>query len=117
MSRFQHPPKSEPPDFRRLLYFAYLIYRSVIGSVVGTCLGILGTTINNRMRMKELRQIVRDASLASSGVVALTTSEALASAPVTTASLNEESLAQIKNLIDSQQKDLKSLSGKVKLTR
>ena len=88
--------------------------RSVIGSVVGTCLGILGTTINNRMRMKELRQIVRDASMATSGV-ALVTSGALASAPVTTASLNEESLTQIKSLFDNQQKDLKTLSGKVKL--
>ena len=87
--------------------------RSVIGSVVGTCLGILGTTINNRMRMKELRQIVRDASMATSGV-ALVTSGSLASAPVTTASLNEESLTQIKSLFDNQQKDLKILSGKVK---
>lgn len=33
-------------------------YWSVIGSVVGTCLGILGTTINNRMRMRELRELV-----------------------------------------------------------
>ncbi len=33
-------------------------YWSVIGSVVGTCLGILGTTINNRLRMRELRELV-----------------------------------------------------------
>merc|ERR1719481_682700 len=33
-------------------------YWSVIGSVIGTCLGIFGTTINNRMRMNELRRLV-----------------------------------------------------------
>ncbi len=33
-------------------------YWSVIGSVVGTCLGIIGTTVNNRMRMRELRELV-----------------------------------------------------------
>ena len=33
-------------------------YWSVIGSVIGTCIGIFGTTINNRMRMNELRRLV-----------------------------------------------------------
>ena len=33
-------------------------YWSVLGSIIGTCLGILGTTINNRMRMNELRKLV-----------------------------------------------------------
>ena len=33
-------------------------YWSVLGSIIGTCLGILGTTINNRMRMRELRELV-----------------------------------------------------------
>ena len=37
------------------------IFRSVLGSVIGTCLGILGTTINNRLRMRELRNLVNDA--------------------------------------------------------
>ncbi len=37
-------------------------YWSVIGSVVGTCIGILGTTINNRLRMRELRQLVTNSS-------------------------------------------------------
>ena len=32
-------------------------YWSVIGSVIGACIGIIGTTINNRMRMRELRSI------------------------------------------------------------
>ncbi|XP_023341990.1 uncharacterized protein LOC111711784 isoform X4 [Eurytemora carolleeae] len=33
-------------------------YWSILGSIIGTCLGILGTTINNRLRMNELRQLV-----------------------------------------------------------
>jgi len=33
-------------------------YWSVLGSIIGTCIGILGTTINNRMRMNELRRLV-----------------------------------------------------------
>lgn len=37
-------------------------YWSVLGSVIGTCLGVFGTTINNRYRMKELRTIVSDAT-------------------------------------------------------
>lgn len=37
-------------------------YWSVIGSVCGAIIGIFGTTLNNRMRMKELRQLVTDAT-------------------------------------------------------
>lgn len=37
-------------------------YWSVLGSILGTCLGILGTTINNRLRMKELRELVAKSS-------------------------------------------------------
>lgn len=37
-------------------------YWSVIGSIIGTCIGILGTTINNRMRMRELRDLVAKSS-------------------------------------------------------
>merc|ERR1712142_537489 len=33
-------------------------YWSVLGSIIGTCIGIIGTTINNRMRMNELRRLV-----------------------------------------------------------
>ncbi len=33
-------------------------YWSIIGSVLGTMVGVLGTTINNRLRMKELRDLV-----------------------------------------------------------
>jgi len=37
-------------------------YWSIIGSILGTMLGILGTSINNRMRMKELRNLVEEAT-------------------------------------------------------
>ena len=73
----------------------------MIGSVVGTCLGILGTTINNRMRMKELRQIVRDASVASSGT-ALTTTPG-----------SDDSFERIKSVFEKQQQDLISVTEKV----
>ena len=33
-------------------------YWSIIGSVIGTIIGIVGTTFNNRMRMQELRNLV-----------------------------------------------------------
>eukprot|EP00092_Neocalanus_flemingeri_P023471 GFUD01025451.1.p1 GENE.GFUD01025451.1~~GFUD01025451.1.p1 ORF type:complete len:590 (-),score=165.01 GFUD01025451.1:130-1899(-) len=33
-------------------------YWSILGSILGTCIGIFGTTINNRMRMNELRKLV-----------------------------------------------------------
>ena len=33
-------------------------YWSVLGSILGACIGIVGTTINNRMRMAELRRLV-----------------------------------------------------------
>ena len=35
-------------------------YWSIIGSVIGTIIGIVGTTFNNRMRMQELRNLVED---------------------------------------------------------
>ena len=37
-------------------------YWSVIGSIVGACLGIFGTTINNKLKMRELRSIVTEAT-------------------------------------------------------
>jgi hypothetical protein len=33
-------------------------YWSIIGSIIGACIGIIGTTINNRLRMAELRRLV-----------------------------------------------------------
>lgn len=38
-------------------------YWSIIGSILGTMLGIFGTTINNRLRMKELRSLVEEATV------------------------------------------------------
>merc|ERR1712013_224753 len=37
-------------------------YWSVLGSIIGTCIGIIGTTINNRMRMNELFNILKQSS-------------------------------------------------------
>ena len=37
-------------------------YWSVIGSVIGAIIGILGTSINNYLRMRELRNIVTDSA-------------------------------------------------------
>ena len=53
-------------------------YWAVLGSIIGTTLGVLGTTINNRLRMRELRQIVRDAATGHSqiGVAAAATGAA-----------------------------------------
>ena len=59
------------------------IFRSVLGSVIGTCLGILGTTINNRLRMRELRNLVNDAiAVNKSTPIASTASAAAAAAAV-----------------------------------
>jgi len=38
-------------------------YWSIIGSILGTMLGIFGTSVNNRMRMKELRNLVEEATV------------------------------------------------------
>ncbi len=51
-------------------------YWSVIGSVVGTCIGILGTTVNNRMRMRELRELVTRSTAAATAAVAAAPSAA-----------------------------------------
>lgn len=37
-------------------------YWSIIGSAIGALLGIIGTTINNRLRIRELRSIVEQGS-------------------------------------------------------
>lgn len=49
-------------------------YLAILGSIIGTTIGVLGTTINNRLRMRELRQIVRDAANGHAGAAALATS-------------------------------------------
>ena len=37
-------------------------YWSIIGSVLGTIVGVLGSTINNHLKMKELRELVENAA-------------------------------------------------------
>merc|ERR1712029_344822 len=75
-------------------------YWSVLGSVIGTCLGLLGATINNRMRMKELRQIVTDSTQVSNSSGASSSTVAIAStAPLLTMSA-----------LESQQKQLEAMS-------
>ncbi len=37
-------------------------YWSIIGSVMGTMVGVLGSTINNHLKMKELRELVENAT-------------------------------------------------------
>ena len=92
------------------------LLRSVIGSVVGTCLGILGTTINNRMRMKELRQIVKDASMASAGITLASSGTAAATLSPTSSSVDvEKSLSHFQELLEKQLKDLHRVSENVSL--
>lgn len=73
-------------------------YWAVLGSIIGTSLGVLGTTINNRLRMRELRQIVRDASAGNS-------QNAAATATVSAAALNT---TVSKDLINQNTESLKS---------
>ena len=69
-------------------------YWSLLGSIIGTCLGVIGTTVNNRMRMRELRQIVTDSTKVSS------TQEPVTSTP------------QVLNIsaLEDQQKQLETMS-------
>ena len=73
-------------------------YWAVLGSIIGTSLGVLGTTINNRLRMRELRQIVRDASAGNS-------QNAAATAAVSASALNAN---VSKDLINQNTESLKS---------
>lgn len=43
-------------------------YWSIIGSVIGTVLGIVGTTWNNRMRMRELKELVASTANGNSNI-------------------------------------------------
>lgn len=67
-------------------------YWSVLGSIIGTCLGILGTTINNRLRMKELRRLVQQ----NSAVEEI-----------------QEVGAELSSSLDSHEKELSSLTVQV----
>ena len=73
-------------------------YWSVLGSVIGTCLGLLGATLNNRLRMRELRQIVTDSTQVSSSAASPNVAVA-STAPVLTMSA-----------LESQQKQLEAMS-------
>lgn len=44
-------------------------YWSIIGSILGTMVGVIGTTINNHIRMNELRNLVKDTAKPSSIIV------------------------------------------------
>jgi hypothetical protein len=81
-------------------------YWAVIGSIIGTTLGVLGTTINNRLRMRELRKIVRDAASvntqAGAGAVAVamaTENEATESAQI------NDNLVAIKDAVVTELND------------
>lgn len=37
-------------------------YWSIIGSILGTVIGIIGSSFNNHLRMKELRQLIKDSN-------------------------------------------------------
>ena len=107
-------------------------YWSILGTICGTCLGILGTTINNRRRMKELRQIVTDSTKIHSnpsnnpivipttgsapvitGSEIATAATAAVSASVSAASISASKAAATELVlpaIDDQQKQLENLS-------
>jgi len=76
-------------------------YWSVLGSVIGTCLGILGTTINNRLRMRELRNLVNDAIAVNKSTPIASTASAAAS--VALPSPPEESKPVVQSQIDDQE--------------
>ena len=76
-------------------------YWSVIGSVVGTCLGVFGTTINNRMRMKELRQIVKDSTKVHSAGGAAAAAVGGAAASAITVSALSDHQNQLENMSES----------------
>ena len=90
-------------------------YWAVLGSIIGTSLGVLGTTINNRLRMRELRQIVRDASAGNSQNVATTaavsTAASNANVPKDLINQNTESLKS--EIVEEVQNKFKEYSKKV----
>lgn len=44
-------------------------YWSIIGSILGTMVGVVGTSINNHIRMNELRNLVKESAKSSSVIV------------------------------------------------
>lgn len=88
-------------------------YWAVIGSVIGTCLGILGTTINNRLRMRELRQIVKDAAGGKVNSVG-TSAAAVTVSSASNAHPNNVNVVDLKSaIIEGVQDKLDDISKKV----
>jgi len=90
-------------------------YWSVIGSIIGTCLGILGTTINNRLRMRELRQLVKDAAAINSAAAAAAasaeavTNTAAAAAPAEESTALAGMMESLKNLAEVEASTCESI--------
>ena len=87
-------------------------YWAILGSIIGTSLGILGTTINNRLRMRELRQIVRDAASghtqATAGAAALATTLAQdnTSGSNDSSTLNTAAITEVKDKLENVSKQV-----------
>lgn len=75
-------------------------YWSVSASVVGVVLGIIGTSINNYLRMRELRGIVREQSVDSSELKNLLTT--LSDSVVNEHNLLQTFIGDIKSLVVNQ---------------
>ena len=89
-------------------------YWSVLGSVIGTCLGILGTTINNRLRMRELRQIVTDSTKVHSNLPGAVAGAGVAAAgSAITLEAFQDQQTQIENLSSNFLNIFKDLDKKL----
>lgn len=84
-------------------------YWSVLGSVIGTCLGVFGTTVNNRLRMRELRQIVTDSTkIHSANLENMAASASVGGAASATSAAATAAL--VMPVLEDQQKQLKNVS-------
>ena len=75
-------------------------YWSLLGSIIGTCLGVIGTTVNNRMRMRELRQIVTDSTKVNSGTAG-TVAAVASTGPDLTMSALEDQQKQLETMSEN----------------
>ncbi len=89
-------------------------YWSVIGSVIGTCLGVIGTTVNNRLRMRELRQVVKDSVCVGKGQDPATTTTAAAAGSVSMAAASSAAVAEVLQIhegkLETMSKNMKKVS-------
>ncbi|XP_070558706.1 mitochondrial potassium channel-like [Ptychodera flava] len=101
-------------------------YWSIIGSVTGTVLGVFGSTLITRYRMKEIRNLLEEAKEDSRAAVAAADAAAAAAAaatdttPVTTAaavvtadSLSKEDLEQLQSKVEEMQGFVKDLQTSI----